>query len=402
MFRAHEDPTIPAAKPKMSILHLNYSRGWGGLEMYSADVFRGLAATGRDVRALVREGSPLHRRLDEAGFADRLHTDDPRKYLDRAAGARLRALVDEHDVEVIHTFKSADIALATLPLRRLGAARPGVVHHLQMLPGHSRRDPFHWFCYRGLDRVVGITRQIAERLPKLWPIAASKVRTIYHGVDLTPFTPSPERAVAARERWKLPPTAPIIGLVGRIYEDKGQRFLFDVFTRLAADFPAVHLVLAGEPEGEGEDQVRAEAYYEELRAAVASSGLAERVHFTGYCDDVPELMQALDVFAFSSRPEAFGLVVIEAMAAGCITLGPRAGGVPEIIDDGDSGFLYTTRDEDDLERALRSALALDDEARTAMRAAASRRLAERFSRDRMIEEVAGLYDEVVRERLALR
>ncbi|MCA8981385.1 MAG: glycosyltransferase family 4 protein [Planctomycetes bacterium] len=386
----------------MSILHLNYSRGWGGLEMYSADLFRGLIAAGRDVRALVRAGSPLERHLTGLGFADRLHADDPKKYLDRAAGRRLRVLVAQHEVEVIHTFKSADIALATLPLRRLGKARPGVVHHLQMLPGHSRRDPFHWYCYRGLDRVVAITRQIAERLPRLWPVSASKVRTIYHGLELEPFAPAPGRRERARERWQLPRDATIIGLVGRIYADKGQRFLFDVFARLAAEHPGVHLLLAGEPEGEGEDQVRAEQYYADLRAAVDDSGLASRVHFTGYCDDVPELMQAIDVFAFSSRPEAFGLVVIEAMASGCITLGPRAGGVPEIIDDGVSGLLYATRDEDDLERALRRALALTDEQRAEMQAAAAQRLAERFSRSRMISEVAALYDEVARERMALR
>lgn len=389
---------IPVAKPKMSILHLNYSRGWGGLEMYSADLFRGLLASGRDVRALVRSGSPLERHLVEHGFADRVLVDDPRKYLDRAAGRRLRELVAQHGVEVIHTFKSADIALATLPLSKLGSARPGVVHHLQMLPGHSRRDPFHWYCYRGLDRVVAITRQIADRLPVLWPIQARKVRVIYHGVDLTPFEPAPERAARARERWALPAEATIIGLVGRIYADKGQRFLFDVFARIASDHPNAHLVLAGEPEGEGEDQARAEAYYADLRAAVETSGLASRVHFTGYCDDVPELMQAIDIFVFSSVPEAFGLVVIEAMASNCITLGPRDGGVVEVIENGLSGLLYATRDEDDLERELRHALGFNAAERDAMHEAARERLVEGFSRARMIAEVASLYDEVIRER----
>jgi glycosyltransferase involved in cell wall biosynthesis len=386
----------------MTILHLNYSGGWGGLEMYSADLFCGLLDSGRNVRALVRTGSPLERHLRERGHGDRIHSGDPGKYFDRRAAKQLRALIAEHDVEVIHTFKSADIALATLPIGKLGKRRPGVVHHLQMLPGHSRRDPLHRFFYRRLDRVVAITRQIADRLPDLWPVEAQQVRVIYHGVDLTPFTPSPERAARARERWALPADATIIGLVGRIYADKGQRFLFDVFARIAADYPDAHLVLAGEPEGEGEDQVRAEAYYAELRAAVESSGLAPRVHFTGYCDDVPELMQAIDVFVFSSVPEAFGLVVIEAMASNCITLGPRDGGVVEVIENGLSGLLYATRDEDDLERELRHALGFNTAEREAMHAAAQERLREDFSRARMIAEVAALYDEVAHERMAAR
>lgn len=385
----------------MSVLHLNYSAGWGGLEMYTLDLFRGLVANGVDVRAMVRSGAPLERAMREAGLGERVESGDPRKYVDRAAGRRLRDAIARHDVRVIHTFKSADIALATLPVGKLGKRRPAVVHHLQMLPGHSRKDPFHRFVYRRLDRVVAITNQIADRLPALWPVKRDQVRTIYHGIDPAPFRRTPESARAARERWSLPADATLVGLVGRIYEDKGQRFLFDVFARLAADFPGAHLVIAGEPEGEGEDQRRAEVYAAGLRAAVASSGLADRVHFTGYCDDVPALMQAFDVFAFASRPEAFGLVVIEAMAAGCVTLGPNGGGVPEILDDGVNGFLYETRDADDLERALRRALALPPAERDAVRDAAQERLDERFSRDRMLREVAALYDELARERSAV-
>lgn len=385
----------------MTILHLNYSGGWGGLEMYSLDLFRGLIESGVDVRAMVRAGSPLEGALLRAGHADRVVSGNPRKYVDRAAAKRLRAEIERHGVRVIHTFKSADIGLATLPIGRLKTARPAVVHHLQMLPGHSRKDPLHRFLYRRLDRVIAITRQIADRLPALWPITPRQVRTIYHGIDLAPFHRTPDSSIASREAWSLPKDATLIGLVGRIYEDKGQRFLFDVFARLATEHPSAHLVLAGEPEGEGEDQQRAEAYASDLRAAVASSGFADRVHFTGYCDDVPKLMQAFDIFAFASRPEAFGLVVIEAMAAGCVTLGPRGGGVPEIIDDGVNGLLYGVRDADDLERTLRRALTMSDADRANLRHAASERLSERFSRSRMIAEVVGLYDELARERVAL-
>jgi glycosyltransferase involved in cell wall biosynthesis len=117
---------------------------------------------------------------------------------------------------------------------------------------------------------------------------------------------------------------------------------------------------------------------------------------------VPELMQAIDVFVFSSVPEAFGLVVIEAMASNCITLGPRDGGVVEVIENGLSGLLYATRDEDDLERELRHALGFNTAEREAMHAAAQERLREDFSRARMIAEVAALYDEVAHERMAAR
>ena len=119
---------------------------------------------------------------------------------------------------------------------------------------------------------------------------------------------------------------------------------------------------------------------------------------TGFCDDVPALLPSIDVFALGSYHEPFGRVVIESMAAGCITIGTRAGGVPEIIDDGVDGVLYEARDVDGLVACLRRVLSLSSAERDALRAAAREKVRTRFGMNRFMQEMLATYREVLAER----
>ncbi len=374
----------------MKLLFFNTSGAWGGQEMFSGELFCMLRDAGVDVRFALRPGWPLEQHLVDAGHGDRVVPVSPtRRYWDRATDRVLRAEYRSGRVDLVHCFVSSDVPYATLAARFLGRARPRFVHHLQMLPGHSRKDPFHRLTYRPLDRVVAITRQIADRVRELWPVRADRVRTIYYGLDLPPVDAA--RVDAVRARYGLAASGPRVGLVGQICAIKGQLEVFRAFARVAPDHPGATLVFAGTPVGTEMD------YDAALRREVEASGIADRVVFTGFCDEVPALLANLDVFALGSYHEPFGRVVIEAMAAGCVTIGTRAGGVPEIVDDGVDGLLYEPRDVDGLEARLRAALAMSAEDRAALVAAAREKVATRFGMARFLDEMRGLYDEVLAE-----
>jgi len=376
----------------MKLLFLNTSGAWGGQEMFSGELFVMLCKAGVDVRFVLRPGYPLEQFVRDAGHGDRILLAEPsRKYFDRALDRLLRDEYRSGRVELVHTFVSAEISYVTLARRFLGRKKPRVVHHLQMLPGHARKDPFHRLAYAGLDCVVCITQQIAERVRRLWPVPADRVQTIYYGLDLSHLDVTEERVAAARKRWSLAATGRRIGLVGQICAIKGQLEVFRAFRAIAADFDDVTLVFAGTP------VYAEEAYYEQLLSEIEQSGLADRVQLLGFCDEVPALIRNFDIFALGSHHEPFGRVVIESMAAGCLTIGTNAGGVPEIIDDGVDGLLYEARDVTGLESGLRRALTMSREEREQLRATATEKVSSRFGMDRFMTEILDLYRTVIGE-----
>jgi len=151
------------------------------------------------------------------------------------------------------------------------------------------------------------------------------------------------RVSANRHRFS-PDGAPLIGVFGRICRWKGQ----DLFLRALALVPGARGVIAGGALFEEKDFER------ELHELVAQLGLSERVTFAGHVDDVMTLMAACDVVVHcSTAPEPSGRVIAEAMFAGTPVIGSNAGGVPEVITDGETGQLTPLNDIHALAAAVR-------------------------------------------------
>jgi glycosyltransferase involved in cell wall biosynthesis len=131
----------------------------------------------------------------------------------------------------------------------------------------------------------------------------------------------------------------------------------------------------------------------ELEARVREGGLAGRVAFAGFRDDVDRLLPAFDVFCLSSQLEGLGTSVLDAMAFGRPVVATAAGGIPEAVEDGVTGRVVPVRDPVALARALLDVLR-DPEARRAMGDAGRQRFLARFTADRMAEETLRVYAEL--------
>jgi glycosyltransferase involved in cell wall biosynthesis len=156
----------------------------------------------------------------------------------------------------------------------------------------------------------------------------------------------------------------------------------EAFAALADRHPQAHLVLGGDGPCEPE-----------LRELVAQTGLADRVHFLGMRQDVPEILRSLDVAVMSSDFEGTPLFALECMAAGTPLVATRVGGLPDLIDDGHTGTLVPPRDPAALSAAI-DELISDPERREAV-AAAARERAKEFSIDRIAERFASLYESLL-------
>jgi glycosyltransferase involved in cell wall biosynthesis len=181
-----------------------------------------------------------------------------------------------------------------------------------------------------------------------------------------------------------PPGPPIIGVAGRLASIKGVRYAISALALIRAKHPLVRLEIAGT----GPDRAF-------LQRWAASLGLSSEVSFLGWQPDLSALYLRWSALVQPSLYEGFGLSALEAMAAGLPVVGSRAGGLAEVVHDGVSGILVPARDARSLADAIGSLLD-DPERSRRMGEAGRRRVRERFSMERMIDETATLYESLAR------
>lgn len=197
-----------------------------------------------------------------------------------------------------------------------------------MSPYHTiryRRDLYgvYQWCYTALNaywekqafkrskRVIAVSGQVKADLGKIG-VPADKIQIIFNGVDLGEFQP----AAVDRLALGLPEDIPLGLFAGDI---RTPRKNLDTVLRSLTQVPDLHLAIAGDASGSP------------YPAMAAELGLQDRTHFLGYRRDMPQLMQAADLFIFPSRYETFGLVVLEAMASGTPVLTTATTGAAELV-----------------------------------------------------------------------
>lgn len=173
------------------------------------------------------------------------------------------------------------------------------------------------------------------------------IRLVYPGVALNYFNPSllstPE---ATRRKLGLPLDGPLIGMVGRLQRWKGMHVLVEAMPKVLQKYPKAHCVVVG-----GKHQLEPD-YQNYLEERMGGLGLDDQVILAGAQLNVPEWMQAMDVFVHASDNEPFGIVIVEAMALGKPVVASNSGGPSEIITDGENGLLTPYGDSEALANAI--------------------------------------------------
>jgi glycosyltransferase involved in cell wall biosynthesis len=299
----------------------------------------------------------------------------------------LAGTIRDRQVDVIHVHKSSD--LGRVLLARNLAGRGEMIFTEHMGGRRPKRDPYHTWIYRNVNTVLSISEDVRHRNLKALPITSEQSQVLYGGVDLDAYDPAlyAPRQETLRERFDLPLDAILVGQVGRISRPKGHATLLQAATLLAPDHPDAHFVLIGDGSGAhgGEPEVLAE-----LEEAARTPPLQGRVHFTGYTSEVPEVTSTLDISTLCSENEAFGLTVIESMALEKPVVATRAGALPEIVEEGQTGYLFAPLEAKELAQKLAPLIA-SRELRLRIGKAARQEALERFSMKRHIEQLEQVY-----------
>jgi len=307
---------------------------------------------------------------------------------DAGALLALYQMMRRRRVDLVHTHTSKAGILGRVAARLAGV--PRIVHtpHGHVFHGYAGAAKTRLFVLlerwaaRFTDRIVALTDQEARDHLARGIGRPDQFVTIPSGVDLEPFDKPAGDPIALRASLGLPPGAVIVGSVGRLEPIKGHRYLVEAVGLLTPRFPDLHLVLAGDG-----------ALRAELTAQARAAGIGDRVRCLGWRDDTPAILDALDVFAFPSLNEGMGRALVEAMAAGCPIVASRAGGIPDVLGDGEAGVLVEPGSSPALAAGIERLLG--DPGLCARLAETGRVRAQRYGLRTMLDRLEQLYRELL-------
>ena len=220
-------------------------------------------------------------------------------------------------------------------------------------------------------------------------VNSGRTETVYNGVDLARFDSEIDGG-RIRSEFKLGKNAKLIGTIGHFAPLKGYEELLGAMSEVVRAGFNVKLALVGEciyPHSKG--------YKEKLLSLVDSAGLKDKVIFTGFREDIPELLASFDLFVLPSRSEGFGRVNLEAMAMGKPVISTNVGGIPEVVIDGVTGILVPPGNSNLLSRAIVKLLD-DPHMREIMGREGRKRVEERFTLQGHVQRIQEIYRDVLR------
>jgi L-malate glycosyltransferase len=313
----------------MRILELCLSPNQGGLELYAGTCVEELSHRGHIVSLLTTGEGFLKGQFPRA-FAFDAARSGWRAVL--RSSRRLGRWLDSQGIELIQMHDNNDLLLASFA-KRWTRRRPWLLYSRHLHITSSKRDPYHRVLYGQVDKMLATTRAMQSDMQRYVPLPRARTAYLPLGVAVNVDGRDIERA---RAELNLPKNELIIGAFSRLEHGKGQHVLIEAVIQLRRKGIPVNALVVGRAD-DG-------AYARSLRAQAEAQGVERHVRFLPFVKKPMAYMACCDLVAHTAYKETFGLVVVEAMAMSVAVIATNAGGIPEIVRDGESGLLYAPGD----------------------------------------------------------
>jgi glycosyltransferase involved in cell wall biosynthesis len=384
---------VPVQPTPLRVHILIDSLTWGGAEMLLADLAAGAKSASIELSVAYLSdvnGSPAAEGLRRQGIEPELVP--VRRMLEARAVPRLRRHLARVAPDVVHTHLALADVLGTVAARSLGSPSVSTIHLLAR-QATGRRYDASWRG-RARDRLAALVRRRAgARVIAVSDAAreaylqtgwddSSHVVTVHNGIARTARQSAGERV---RAELGIEPDALVVSTVTVLRAGKGHDLAIAAVRRLMERFPRMRLVLLGDGPAR-----------EEIHRLVAPLGPAAIL--TGHRDDVMDLLMATDVLLHPTQVDAFPTALLEAAAAAVPVIATAVGGIPEIVEDGRTGFLLAFPPRPDTLAERLEALLADESLRRSLGRAAREDFLQRFTADRWLARLRAVYDDVLAER----
>jgi glycosyltransferase involved in cell wall biosynthesis len=356
----------------MFSLHVDTARTWRGGQNQVLLTVLGMRAAGHRAALVAHPAGELRQRAAEGLELVPLA---PKTEMDLSAAFRFARVIKQLQPDVVHAHDPHAVAMAALGLSMGSGPQPPLVAS-RRVDFHIKGNAFSRWKYRQVDRFLCASELIRRMLVADGIPEASTV-TVHEGIDVERVAATPPLDPHA-EFW-LPHGAPVVGNVAALVPHKGQRHLLAAAALVLREVPDARFVVAGEGE-----------LRPALERQIRDLSLEKHVVLAGFRPDVMSLHKGFDLFVMSSVTEGLGTSLLDAMACGKAIVATAAGGIPEVVVDGETGVLVPPRDDAALAAAIVTLLK-DDARRAAMGRAGLARVRRHFSAERMVQETLRVY-----------
>lgn len=374
---------------KIVVLQVLPELGQGGVELGTIEIASELQKRGIE-NYVASEGGRMEYNLERIKvkhFTLPLKTKNIFKmYLN---SLRLARIIKKYGVTIVHARSRAPAWSAYWAAKRCGVHFVTTFHGTYGLGPWGIKKFYNKIMTYG-ERVIAISNHIKQHILKNYKTDESKIRLIHRCVNMENFnveTTSAERMIKYLEDNNIPEDKPIVTLIGRLTNWKGQKLLIEALHLIDnEDFFCVII---------GDDQGR-KKYSSELRKMIANYNMTDRFLFIRNVKDIPAAMMVSDVVLSTSiEPEAFGRIAIEGQAMGRVVVASNIGGSVETVIDGVTGRLYESTSVQALAEAIDWALHLSTDEREKIGAAGIKNVKEHFTKQIMCDKTIEVYKELI-------
>jgi glycosyltransferase involved in cell wall biosynthesis len=372
----------------LEIVFLSTSMGLGGADQQILSVSTELINRGHEVRIIsLRPLGPMGEKAREAGATvTSLNVEE--KWRAPIRLLRLRHLVGDADIFHTHMFHANLIGRLWRPFLSIEALVNTIHNVFESRSAYTNprkktiRNYAYEFTRNRSDFTSCVSLEAYNRFVDIGALSPDTASIVYNGVDTEKFQPSPSARERVRERHDIADEFVWLS-VGRFFEQKDHATLLSAFERMEALDTYLWLI--------GHGELRSE-----LAEKTERLGIEHRVRFLGTVDDVAEYMAAADGFTLSSKWEGFGIVFAEAQACGLPVVATDVGGIPEVVKDGESGFLVPPENPQRLATALDRIVRMPTKKRSELGTHGRQNVEQNFS----ITAIADQWEEIYRNLVA--
>ena len=301
---------------------------------------------------------------------------------------KLSKIIKKYKINIIHARSRAPAWSAYFAAKKMGIPFVTTFHGTYSIQNNLKKK-YNSIMIKS-NRVIAISKFIKSHILSNYNIDKEKIVTIYRGVNIEKFNylkVSNERLISLLKKFNIPEDSYVVLLPGRITRWKGHTLLIEAISKLQRS--DIICLFVGDVQGRNK-------YYTELEKLIDKLQLKNNFRIISNQSDMAAIYKLADVVVSTSlEPEAFGRVVAEAQAMGRPTVAVNHGGGPEIIIDGQTGWLFKPGDADDLSDKINSALNLNKEDRDKMAMGAIERTKLNFNNETMCAKTLQVYAELV-------
>ncbi|MCD4785649.1 MAG: glycosyltransferase [Candidatus Eremiobacteraeota bacterium] len=358
----------------MKVLILNCADMWGGGEVLTLGLARGLLDMGVDAHLGCNPDTIILKKAQEKKIP--VITIPMRTSKDLAAIFNLRKIIKEEKFTIVHAQTMRDHILGAAAARLLKGVMAIRTQHIHFPEVHQF---FLRIVYNKWTNMTICPSHYIRKNLENHSVNPAKVTVRNYGIDLRKYEYD-RNLPSFREEMGFSDSNILIGCIGRLIKDKGQDFVIKAMPEVFEKFPSAKLVLVGS----GEERECFENIAKNLE-------ISDKVIFTGIRHDIPRILDSLDVALVPSVwNDPCPISVLEAMYAEVPLIATRVGGIPEEIDDGVTGVIVPPGDAEAIEKSILKLLDSPDKAKE-MAKSARQKVIENFTLEGMCKSALDVY-----------